>query len=91
MTQLEVIQLDIRSDTPVITPDGQKTTSKEWADELGLYYTPTLIFFDEHGKEITRINSVVGFYRLNNVLHYILTKGYLEEPNFQLWRQQHRR
>lgn len=91
MTQLEAIQLDMRSDTPVITPNGEKTTAKTWAHKLGIYYTPTLIFFDEQGKEIIRINSVVGFYRLNNVLHYILTKGYLQEPNFQLWRQRHRR
>ena len=91
MTQLEAIQLDMESDVPVIAPDGERTTAKRWANKLEVYYTPTLIFFDERGKEIIRINSVVGFYRLNNVLHYILSKGYLEEPNFQLWRQRHRR
>jgi thioredoxin-related protein len=91
MTQLESIQLDILSSTPVITPAGKKTTARQWAEELGLYYTPTIIFFDEHGKEIIRIDSVIGFYRLNNVLHYVLSKGYLEEPNFQLWQQRHKR
>lgn len=91
MTQLESIQLDILSNTPVLTPEGNKITARKWAENLGLYYTPTIIFFDEHGKEIIRIDSVVGFYRLNNVLHYVLSKGYLEEPNFQLWRQRHRR
>jgi thioredoxin-related protein len=91
MTQLESIQLDMQADTPVLTPDGQRLTATQWASELGIYYTPTLVFFDEHGKEIIRIDSVVGFYRLNNVLHYILTKGYLAEPNFQIWRQRHRR
>ncbi len=91
MTQLEAIQLDMQSDVPVIAPDGERTTARRWANKLGIYYTPTLMFFDERGKEIIRINSVVGFYRLNNVLHYILSKGYLEEPNFQLWRQRHKR
>lgn len=91
MEQLEAVQLDIRSDTPVVAPDGKKLTAKRWAESLGIYYTPTLVFFDEHGKEIIRIDSIVGFYRLNNVLHYVLTKGYLEEPNFQLWRQRHKR
>ena len=91
MTQLESIQLDMLSETPVQTPDGKMTTAKQWAENLGLYYTPTIIFFDEHGKEIIRIDSVVGFYRLNNVLHYVLSKGYLKEPNFQLWRQKHKR
>jgi thioredoxin-related protein len=91
LNQLEAVQLDFRLNTPVITPDGKKTTAKKWAEKLNIYYTPTIIFFDEHGKEIIRINSVVGFYRLNNVLHYILSKGYLQEPNFQLWRQRHKR
>lgn len=91
MTQLESVQLDSLSNTPVLTPNGKKITAKQWAEELGLFYSPTLIFFDEHGKEIIRIDSVIGFYRLNNVLHYVLSKGYLEQPNFQLWRQRHNR
>ena len=91
MTQLEAVQLNMLSDTPVLTPEGKKITAKQWAESLGLFYTPTIIFFDEHGKEIIRLDSVVGFYRLNNVLHYVLSKGYLEEPNFQLWRQRHNR
>lgn len=91
MNQLEAVQLDARLDTPIITPDGKRTTAKKWAEKLNIYYTPTIIFFDEMGKEVIRINSVVGFYRLNNVLHYVLSKGYLQEPNFQLWRQRHKR
>jgi thioredoxin-related protein len=91
MTQLESVQLNLLSETPVLTPEGKKITARQWAEDLGLFYTPTIIFFDEHGKEIIRIDSVVGFYRLNNVLHYVLSKGYLEEPNFQLWRQLHKR
>jgi thioredoxin-related protein len=91
MEQLEAVQLDITQPTPVLTPDGQRLTAQSWAEQLGIYYTPTLIFFDERGREIIRVDSVVGFYRLNNVLHYVLTKGYLKTPNFQLWRQQHQR
>lgn len=91
MNQLESVQLDSRSNTPVITPAGERTTAIKWAEKLDIYYTPTIIFFDERGKEIIRINSVVGFFRLNNVLHYVLSKGYQQEPNFQLWRQRHKR
>jgi thioredoxin-related protein len=62
-------------------------TAQQWADKLGLYYSPTIIFFDEQGKEILRIDSVIRFYRLNGVLEYILSKDYLEYETFQLWRQ----
>lgn len=80
------VQINLASDTPVITPAGEPTTAKKWAKKLGLFYTPSILFFDEFGKEIIRVDSVVGFYRLRNVLNYITTKGYQSEPNYQLWR-----
>ena len=89
--QMEVVQLDRNSDTPVITPGGERLSAKKWAEQLGLYYSPTIIFFDEVGKEILRVDSVIRFYRLNGVLDYILSKGYKEYDTFQLWRQQHQR
>jgi thioredoxin-related protein len=80
------VQLDMWADTPVVTPDGRRTTARRWARDLGLFYAPSLLFFDEHGREILRVDSVVRFYRLRNVLEYVDSKGYLTEPNYQLWR-----
>ena len=84
--QLNSVQLDMWSQTPVTTPVGKKSSAKKWADHLGLSYAPTLIFYDESGKEIIRIDSVVGVLRLNNVLRYINTRAYRSQPSFQLWR-----
>lgn len=91
LKKLDVVQLDMRADDPVITPDGRRTTARKWAEQLELDYAPTLIFFDEYGKEIIRIDSVVWFYRLRNVLTYVTTRGYEEFPTFQAWRQHHKR
>ncbi len=87
LLQLEAVQLDINSDQPVITPDGKKRSATQWAAQLGINYTPTIVFYDEGGKEIIRIESVVWFYRLRNVLDYVLSGGYKTYPTFQLWRQ----
>lgn len=87
LNNLDAAQLDTQSDTPVITPDGKKTTAREWARQLDLSFAPTLVFFDERGKEIIRIDSVVRLYRLKNVLSYVLSKGYQRYPTFQLWQQ----
>jgi thioredoxin-related protein len=57
----------------------------DWADRLGLFHAPTLLFFDGNGKEIMRVDSVVQFYRLWGVLDYINRKGY-EESDYQTWR-----
>lgn len=85
--QFEVVQLDMWSNTPVLTPGGERLTAVQWAQKLGLFYAPTLVFFDERGKEIIRVDSVVRFFRLNNVLEYISSGGYREYATFQQWRR----
>lgn len=87
LSKLEAVQLDIESEMPVLTPDGKRLTAKQWAKQLQLDYTPTMIFFDQRGKEIIRIDSVVWFYRLRNVLDYVLSGEHKKYPTFQMWRQ----
>ena len=84
--RLDNVQLDMWSDARVVTPAGERTTAREWAAELGLFYAPSLIFFDESGGEILRVDSVVGFFRLSTVLDYLIDKAYLAEPSYQQWR-----
>ncbi len=83
---LDSVQLDMWSGKPVITPGGKRTTARQWAADLGLFYAPSVIFFDESGQEILRVASVVRIYRLRNVLSYISSKDYLTEPSYQKWR-----
>ena len=83
--EFDSVQLDMWADTPVITPSGERTTAREWAAQLGLFYAPSVLFFDEQGRELLRVDSVIGFHRLRNVLNYIANKAYLVEPNYQIW------
>jgi len=86
----EVVQLNVWDDaTPVLTPDGRRMTPRQWARDLGLFYAPTLVLFDERGKEVFRVDSVVQFFRLANVLRYVADKAYLKYPLFQLWNRDH--
>ncbi len=87
--QIEVEQLPFDSDRPVVTPGGRVTTAKDWARDLGLFYAPALLFFDEQGREIMRVDSVVQLYRLRNILEYITTGGWKEYDTFQEWRRSH--
>ncbi len=86
LEKFDVVQLDMNSDTPVIIPDGQHLTARQWAEQLKLFYAPTLIAFDENGREIIRIDSVAHVYRLNSVLEFIVTHTYQHIPNFMDWR-----
>ena len=91
ISKMESVQLNMWSDTPVVTPGGKETTARDWARELDLFYSPTIILFDNNGSEIMRIDSVVQYYRLWGVLDYINNKAYLTEPNYQNWRLQQRK
>lgn len=86
LKSMDVVQLDMGSDTKLITPGGEHVTARQWAEKLGLYYSPTIIFFDQHGEEIIRIDSVVWVYRLNHVLDYVLSGDYRKYKTYQLWR-----
>jgi hypothetical protein len=44
------------------------------------------MFFDERGREIIRVDSVVGFYRLRNVLEYVLSGAWRRGLTLQQFR-----
>ena len=83
--KMDAVQLNMSSEQEITTPGGETLKVVDWADRLGLFHAPTLLFFDEKGKEIMRVDSVVRFYRLWGVLDYINRKGY-EEADYQKWR-----
>ena len=87
LDQFEVRQLDAWAYTPVVTPDGEKLTARQWAEKMNVYYLPTIVLFDERGNEIDRIDSVVKLYRLRNMLSFILSNGYRKFKSFQHWRR----
>jgi thioredoxin-related protein len=84
--QFQAVQLDLDADTPVITPDGERTTARAWGERLGIHWAPTMVFFDEHGQEIIRIEAVVGLHRLYTTMEYVLTRAYKEFPTYRRWR-----
>ncbi len=88
LKRLHTTQLNMNDNTPVTLPDGTATTALKWAESLKLDYAPTIIFYDAQGKEIIRVDSVVGFLRLRNVLDYVMSGDYHKQPNYQLWREE---
>lgn len=86
MSKFDAIRLDMWSNTSVITPSGKNMTAVEWAENMGLFYAPTIVFFDESGSEIYRIDSLVKLRRLSGILRYIVSGDYTEEPNYENWK-----
>ena len=81
--KLVSVQLDRWSDEALVLPNGKSSTPRQWARELGLSYAPALVFFDTSGKEVMRIEEFLKTFHTQSVFDYVLSKGYLSQPNFQ--------
>lgn len=84
--QFDAVQLDLDAETPLVTPDGQRTTAREWGQSLEIHWAPSILFFDERGQEILRIEAVVGLHRLSTTMDYVLTRAYEEFPTYRRYR-----
>ncbi|MGB5226133.1 MAG: thioredoxin fold domain-containing protein [Arenicellales bacterium] len=85
-SNFETVQLDVEADTPVVTPSGEQLTARQWSEKLGIFYTPALLFFDQSGKEIIRLDSVTGQHRLRGVMNYVLSGAYKKYPTYLEYR-----
>lgn len=81
--KLDVVQLDMWSNTPVLTPQGKRQTARQWAKALDVKYAPTIVMFDEQGREIIRSEAFFKIFHTQGILAYLAEGGYKTEPNFQ--------
>lgn len=79
----DAIQLDMWSDTPLITPQGKATTARAWAKALDIKYAPSIVLFDAKGKEIIRSEAYFKLFHTQGILTYVLSGAYEKEPSFQ--------
>ena len=82
LARFRAIQLDRWSSTPVITPGGESTTARQWADALGVGYVPAAVFFDE-GREAMRIEAMFKAFHVQSVMDYVASRAYRTQPSFQ--------
>ncbi len=77
------VQFNVFSEAPVITVDGVKTTRRKLAEALHIGFTPSIVFYDQNGREVHRIEGFLKTYHFQSAFDYVLKKAYLTQPNFQ--------
>jgi thioredoxin-related protein len=86
--EFDAEQLDASDEeTPIVTPGGRKTRPADWYASLALSYTPALVFFDESGEEVLRLDSETLPYRMEGTLQLVLERAYEDDPQLQRWRR----
>ena len=81
--QFDNTQLDMWSKTPIVTPQGEKMTAREWAKKLDIQYAPSIVVFNSEGKEVIRSEAFFKVFHTQGVFHYVLSESYKKEPSFQ--------
>jgi thioredoxin-related protein len=83
LAKFDVARFALGASTPLTTPDGRIMTAEGWAAELHVAYTPTVVFFDDAGKEVFRIDAYLRPFHLASSLDYVASGAYRTEPSFQ--------
>jgi thioredoxin-related protein len=83
LRRFQVAQIDMASNATVQTPAGEALRARDWARSLGVFYTPTLVFFDAGGREVFRVDGYLRPFHLASALDYVAAGAYLTQPEFQ--------
>lgn len=81
MQRYGVVRLDADSNEPITDFQGQRTTAKAWADQLGISYRPGVVLFDD-GKETARVESLLYPFHFEHVLRYGLDGNYRNHASY---------
>jgi thioredoxin-related protein len=87
LAKFDVVRFSTLENRSIVAPGGQRIKAAEWASRLKLTYVPTMIFFDERGGEVFRIEAYLRPFHLAGSLEYVASGAYLREPSFQRFLQ----
>ena len=83
LERFDIVRLDMWADTPVVALGGEKTTARNLAKQLDVKYAPSMVFFDNSGKEVFRTEAYLRAFHVQSVLDYVASGAYRTQPNFQ--------
>jgi thioredoxin-related protein len=82
--QFAVIAINMWGDREVTGFDGELTTEKVFAKSLRVMFTPTLLFLDEAGNVVLRVNGYYPPHKFNAALEYAAHHDG-RDPDFRTW------
>jgi thioredoxin-related protein len=68
---LDVIAINMWGDREVVDYAGNTTTEKQFAADLKVMFTPTLVFLDEQAKVVMRLNGYYPPHKFSAVVDYV--------------------
>ncbi|MBU0656112.1 MAG: thioredoxin fold domain-containing protein [Gammaproteobacteria bacterium] len=90
LSNLDVAQANPDDEATIQTPDGKEMKLSDWAKSLDIKYSPSLVFFDNDGKEAFRTEAYFKAFHTHGAMDYVVSGAYQWMPEFQRYLQ-HRR
>jgi len=87
VAKFDVARVMVGGRGDLTAPDGRKVTAADWARELKVAYTPSVVFFDDRGREVFRTEAYLRPFHLTGSFEYVASGGYKSEPSFQRFLQ----
>ncbi len=88
VSHFDVARLSLSGREALTTPDGRRSNAEAWGRELKISYTPSVVFFDDRGREVFRLEAYVRPFHFASSLEYVGSGAYRKEPEFQRFLQQ---
>jgi thioredoxin-related protein len=83
LAHFQIVLLDQWADTPLVTPQGRRTTARAWAGALGVDYAPRMVFFDRSGQQVFATGGYLRAFHVQSALDYVASGAYRVQPEFQ--------
>jgi len=87
IAKYDVVVLNMQSKEKLVTPDGKSLTVSQWAHDLDIKYVPSMVFFDDQGKEVFRAEAYLRTFHVAGSMSYVSSGAYLKQPSFQRYLQ----
>ncbi|MCF8150899.1 MAG: thioredoxin fold domain-containing protein [Burkholderiaceae bacterium] len=87
MSRFDIARFSLSGREALITPDGRNSNAEAWSKELGVSYTPSVVFFDDQGKEVFRLEAYLRPFHFAGSFEYVGSGAYRKEPEFQRFLQ----
>ncbi len=83
IAKFDVARVSLLQHEKIIAPDGKSVPASEFARLLKITYTPSIVFFDRHGREVFRIEAYLRPFHLAGSFEYVSSGAYRKQPSFQ--------
>ncbi|MFO1329362.1 MAG: thioredoxin fold domain-containing protein [Rubrivivax sp.] len=87
LQRFDVASLKPGPAAPLTTPDGRRSDTRAFARDLQVSLYPTVVFFDDSGREAFRFDGYLRPFHVESAFEYVASGGWKTEPQFQRYVQ----